>query len=67
MISFTSTGSRCEVPFLKSWRTRLVISAARFASYTILMAASRASSMFGVSAASQRKQVFALVLAAAIG
>ena len=44
-----------------------MISAARFPSFTILMAAARASSMSGVSAASQRKQVLALVLAAAIG
>jgi len=35
--------------------------------FTIRDAASRASSMFGVSPASQRRQVFALVLAAAIG
>jgi len=34
---------------------------------TILIAAARASSMFGVSPANQRKQVLASVTAAAIG
>src|ERR1700682_3300576 len=61
MTSFTSTNSRCSIPFLKSRRIRLMISAARVPSFTILATAARASSRFGVSAASQRKQVLALV------
>src|SRR6266404_1891028 len=67
MTSLTSTDSRSVVPFLKSRRIRLMISPARFPSFTILMAAARASLRFGVSAASQRMQVLALVTAAAIG
>src|SRR5882672_6931967 len=39
--SFTSTNSRCEVPFWKSRRIRLMISPARVPSFTILMAAAR--------------------------
>src|SRR5216684_3853860 len=65
--SFTSTNSRSGVPFLKSSRTRLMISAPRLPSFTILITAARASSTFGGLAASQRKQVLALVTAAAIG
>ena len=67
MASFTSSNSLCGVPFLKSRRTRLMILAARVASLTILDAASRASSRSGRSRVSQRKQVLALVTAAAMG
>src|SRR6266478_3729843 len=67
MTSFTSTSSCCGGLFLKSSRVRLMISAARVPSLTILRAAARASSRLGVLAASQRTQVLALVTAAAIG
>ena len=67
MTSLISTSSRSGVPFLKSRRIRLMISAARVPSFTILLAAARASSRFGASPASQRKQALALVMAAAIG
>ena len=65
--SFTSTNSRSAVLFLKSRRIRLMISAARVASLTILAAVWRASSMSGCSRESHRTQVFASVTAAAIG
>jgi len=67
MSSFTSTDSRSGVPFSKSRRVRLMISAARVPSCTILIVAARASSMLGVSAASQSRQVLALVRAAVMG
>ena len=49
MTSFTSTNSNCGVPFWKSRRIRLMISAARVPSFTILVAAARALSRFGTS------------------
>jgi len=48
---------------VKSRRIRLMMSAARVPSRTILFAAARAFSMFGVSPASQRKQALALAIA----
>jgi len=66
-----TTSFKSTTPFwttlLEEQPDRLMISAARVPSFTILMAAARASSRFGVSAASQRIQVLALVMAAAIG
>ena len=64
--SFTSTNSRCGLPLLKSCRMCPMISAARFASFTILNAASRASSTSGCSRANQRTHVLAFVIAAAV-
>jgi NADP-dependent 3-hydroxy acid dehydrogenase YdfG len=52
---------------VKSRRMRLIMSAARVASLTILDAASRASSTSGGSRASHRRQVLEFVTAAAIG
>src|SRR5207237_493755 len=67
MTSLTSTSSCCGVALLKSRRVRLMISAARVPSSTILIADARASSRFGVSPASQFKQAWALAAAAALG
>jgi len=62
MTSFTSTNSRSGVPFLKRSRIRLMISAARVCVFDdSSWQPARASSRFGVSAASQRTQVLALV------
>ena len=66
-ISFTSTNSRCGGAFLYNDRRRSMISVARVPSFTILFVASSASSTSGWSRFSHRMQVFALVIAAAMG
>jgi hypothetical protein len=65
--SSTSTNSRCGADFLYNDRSRSMISVARLPSFTILLVASIASSTSGCSRFSQRKHVFAFVMAAAIG